>query len=200
MPIRFRGFRWQWRTAGAIYRVGLPTIIMQAMGSVMNFGINALLADATATAFFGVYWKLQNFVFMPMNGLGQACLPIIGFNYGAKQKERIRATVRTALIWGTALGLAGTAVFLLFPGPLLSLFNAGEALLAIGIPATRIMCCTFVFAAITTILGLCASGLGNGLINMTGTGLRQVVLLLPCFALLQAQLSRSAAWYAVWIS
>ena len=200
VPVSFHGFRLRKDTVAAIYRVGLPTIIMQAMGSVMNFGINAILADSTATAFFGVYYKLQNFVVMPVNGLSQACLPIIGFNYGAGNNDRIHKTIRTALTWGAAFGLLCTAVFLVIPGPLLSLFNAGEALLALGIPATRIMCCTFVLQAITSVLGMSTSGLGNGVINMLGSALRQVVVLLPCFALLKAVGGLSAAWFALWIS
>ena len=200
VPISFRGFRLRVDTVKAIYRVGLPTIVMQAMGSVMNFGVNAILADATATAFFGVYYKLQNFVVMPVNGLAQACLPIIGFNYGAGNGGRIRQTIRTALTWGIALGAVCTALFLLLPGPLLSLFNAGEALLAIGIPATRIMCCTFIPLAVTTVLGMSASGLGNGVINMLGSALRQVIVLLPCFALLKATAGLGTAWFALWIS
>ncbi|MBQ9263010.1 MAG: MATE family efflux transporter, partial [Clostridia bacterium] len=100
VPVDFRRFRLEGKTVAAIYKVGLPTIIMQAMGSVMNFGINRMLADATAVAFFGAYYKLQNFLFMPMNGLGQACLPIVGFNYGAQNRNRIRETVRTGPVWG----------------------------------------------------------------------------------------------------
>ena len=166
----------------------------------MNFGVNRLLADATAIAFFGVYYKLQNFMFMPMNGLGQACLPIVGFNYGAKKGGRIRETIRTALMWGVGIGLIMSAVFFILPGQLLCLFNASPALLAIGIPAVRIMCGTFALCAVTTILGMCASGLGNGVVNMLGTGLRQVMVLLPCFWLLLKTVGLPAAWSAMWLS
>lgn len=200
VPVDFRRFRLEGKTVAAIYKVGLPTIIMQAMGSVMNFGINRMLADATAVAFFGAYYKLQNFLFMPMNGLGQACLPIVGFNYGAQNRNRIRETVRTGTVWGIAIGLIGTVIFLLLPGPLLKLFNASEEMLAIGVPAVRILSITFVCCSITTILGMCASGLGNGVINMIGTGIRQVILLLPCFALLLNKYGISRSWYAMWIA
>ena len=200
VPVVFKGFRLEGRMVGAIYKVGLPTILMQAMGSIMNFGMNALLADATAVAFFGAYYKLQNFLFMPMNGLGQACLPIVGFNYGAKNSGRIRETIRTGLIWGAGIGLFGTALFLAIPGPLLRLFNASETMLALGVPAVRIICVTYALCSVTTILGMCASGLGNGVVNMLGTGFRQVILLLPAFALLLRTVGLPGAWFAMWFA
>ena len=200
VKISFRGFRLEKKTVAAIYKVGFPTIIMQAMGSVMNFGMNALLGAGTAVAFFGAYFRLQSFLFMPMNGLGQACLPIIGYNYGAKNADRIRETVKTALKWGIILGLLFTALFMALPGPLLSLFNASEEMLSLGVPAIRIICVTFALASVTMILGLCASGLGNGTINMLGTAIRQVVLLLPCFALLKVAFGLPYAWFAMWIA
>ena len=200
VPVSFRGFRLESRTVAAIYKVGFPTILMQAMGSIMSFGMNALLADATAVAFFGAYYKLQNFLFMPMNGLGQACLPIVGFNFGAKQGNRIRKVIRTALRWGVGIGLVGTVVFITIPVPLLRLFNASEAMLEIGVPAVRIICVTYALCSATTILGMCASGLGNGVVNMLGTGLRQVVLLLPCFALLLHTAGLPWAWFSMWIA
>ena len=155
---------------------------MQAMGSVMNFGMNALLGAGTAVAFFGAYFRLQSFLFMPMNGLSQACLPIIGYNYGAKNPDRIRETVKTALKWGIALGLLFTVLFMALPAQLLSLFNVSADMLVLGVPAIRIICVTFAPASVTMILGLCASGLGSGTINMISTTIRQVILLLPCFA------------------
>ena len=200
VQVSFRGFKLEGSTVAAIYKVGAPTIVMQAMGSVMNFGINGMLANATAVAFFGAYYKLQNFLFMPMNGLGQACLPIVGFNYGARQSGRIRETVRTGVTWGVGIGLFGTVLFMAIPGPLLRLFNAGGEMLAIGIPAVRIICVTFALCSVTTILGMCASGLGNGVVNMVGTGIRQVILLLPCFFLLLRTMGLPGAWFAMWIA
>jgi len=198
--VSFRGFKLEGRTVAAIYKVGAPTIIMQAMGSVMNFGINGMLANATAVAFFGAYYKPQNFLSMPMNGLGQACLPIVGFNYGAKQGGRIRETVKTGITWGIAIGIVGTILFMAIPAPLLRLFNASEEMLAIGVPAVRIICVTFALCSVTTIFGMCASGLGNGVVNMMGTGIRQVILLLPCFFVLLRAVGLPGAWFAVWIA
>ena len=200
VKISFRGFRMEGKMVAAIYRVGLPTIIMQAMGSVMNFGMNALLAGGTAVAFFGAYFKLQSFLFMPMNGLGQACLPIIGYNFGARNASRIKETVKTAVTWGIGIGLAGTVLFMALPRQLLSLFNATSELLTLGVPAVRIISLTYAFTAVTTVLGMCASGLGNGVINMLGTALRQVLLLLPCFALFKTVFGLPAAWTAMWVA
>ena len=200
VKISFKGFQLEGKMVAAIYKVGLPTIIMQAMGSIMNFGMNTILAEGTAVAFFGAYFKLQNFLFMPMNGLGQACLPIIGFNYGAKNSIRIKETVKTAVIWGIGIGLVGTLLFMTLPKQLLSLFNASTDLLALGVPAVRIICVTYALTAVTTVLGMCASGLGNGMINMIGTGIRQVVLLLPCFALFKAVFGLNNAWFAMWVA
>ena len=200
VKISFKGFRLEGKMVAAIYKVGLPTIIMQAMGSVMNFGMNAILGAGTAIAFFGAYFKLQNFLFMPMNGLGQACLPVIGFNYGAGNGGRIRETVKTAVTWGIGIGLAGTVLFMILPRQLLSLFNASPDLLALGVPAVRVICVTYALTAVTTVLGMCASGLGNGIINMTGTGIRQVVLLLPCFYLFKTAFGLNSAWFAMWVA
>lgn len=198
----FRGYRFRLDTVRAIYKVGLPTIIMQAMGSIMNFAMNTILMShsPTAVAFFGAYYKLQNFLFMPTMGLGQAAIPIIGFNFGAKNGERIRAMLRTALPVAAGIGLIGTVAFMLLPRQLLSLFSASEEMLAIGVPAIRIICVTFAMAAITIILGYSASGLGNGTINMLGTGLRQVILLVPFAALFLNLGGIGMVWYAMWIS
>ena len=200
VQVSFKGFRLEGGTVAAIYKVGAPTIVMQAMGSVMNFGINSMLANTTAVAFFGAYYKLQNFLFMPMNGLGQACLPIVGFNYGAKQGGRIRETVKTGVTWGIGVGIVGTILFMAIPGLLLRLFNASEDMLSIGVPAVRILCVTFALCSVTTILGMCASGLGNGVVNMLGTGIRQVVLLLPCFAILLKTVGLPGAWFSMWVA
>lgn len=198
----FRGFRPDPAIIAAIYKVGLPTIVMQAMGSIMNLCMNAILMthSPTAVAFFGVYYKLQNFLFMPMNGLGQASIPIIGYNFGAKNGARIRQTLRTTLPIAAGIGLAASILFTLFPAQLLGLFAASEDMLAIGIPAIRTICVTFALSSVTTILGFSASGLGNGVINMLGAGLRQVILLVPLAWLFLRLGGIRSVWFAMWIS
>mgnify|MGYP000249734099 CR=1 FL=1 len=177
--VRLRGYRFVWKDVAAIYRVGLPTIVTQALGSIMTFAVNALLivVSPTAVAFFGVYYKLQNFLMMPLNGLGQAAIPIVGYNYGSGDHARIHATWRVLIPSGVGLALIGTTLFLLLPEQLLLLFSADAEMLALGVAALRIIAVTFVPAAVTMLCGYFASGLGNGVVNMFGSALRQ---LSPC--------------------
>lgn len=186
----------------AIYKVGFPTIVMQAIGSIMLFSVNAILMSfsATAVAFYGVYYKLQNFLMMPINGLGQAAIPIVGFNYGAKDKDRIKAVLKTMLPFAVGFALFGTVLFMAIPSQILTLFAAGSEMLAIGVPALRIISVTFALAAVSIILGFTCSGLGNGVINMVGTALRQLILLVPAIYLFTANNGIQSAWFAMWIS
>jgi len=202
VKVSFRNFRPERLTIKQIYQVGLPTIITQAVGSVMVAAINAILmpVSSTAVAFFGIYYKLQSFLFMPMNGLGQAAIPIIGYSYGAGRKDRIISAIKTTLPIGAGIGLFGTSLFMTFPRMFLNMFAASEDMMAIGVPALRIISVSFVFASITMILGYAMSGLGNGMVNMTGTILRQLVPLIPLFALAVKYLSLGSAWYAIWIA
>lgn len=202
VQVEIKNFRLQKEVLWKIYKVGLPTIITQALGSVMVTAANAILISfsPTAVAFFGVYYKLQSFLFMPMNGLGQAAIPIVGFSYGAKKYPRIIEMLKVMLPGAGILSIIMSVVFAIIPRQLLSLFNPSEVMLAMGVPALRIICVTFVFASITMILGYSMSGLGNGLVNMIGTALRQVVLLIPFIWLLSKNLGVESAWYAFWIS
>ena len=195
-------FRWSVSSAREILRIGIPTMVMHGMNSVMNFGVNRLLLpfSSSAVAFYGVYYKLQNFLTMPLSGLGQAVIPIVGFNYGAKNTGRIRQTIRSGLFFSVIVAAVSTLVFQLFPAQLLSLFNAGREMLAIGVPAIRIISAAFLFSAVTTILGFAVSGLGNGVVNMVGTSLRQVVLLIPAAWALIHFRGLSSVWYAFWFS
>ncbi len=200
--VHFSGYRFNLEDVKAIYRVGMPTIIMQAIGSVMNFCVNAILitVSSTAVAFFGVYYKLQNFLMMPMNGLGQAAIPIIGYNYGAKNYDRIKLAWRYAVRAGICIALVGTVIFMAFPEFLLGLFSPSEEMLVIGVPALRIICPTFALATFTIIAGYCGSGLGNGVINMIGGAIRQLVVLVPLIWLFNQLFGISYVWYAMWIS
>ena len=202
VKVRFRGFRLRGEYIKAIYRVGFPTIITQALQSFMVTAFNAILQpfSTTAVAFFGVYYKLQTFLFMPMNGLGQAAIPIIGFNFGAKNKGRIHQALRVIYPTAVIISLIGTVVFVGLPGQLLSLFSAGEAMLALGIPALRIMAPTFVLASVTLISGYAASGLQDGLTNMLGAFIRQFVPLIPVVYLIARFSGISLIWYAFYLS
>lgn len=209
----FKGFRMRKDIVLPIYKVGLPTILTQAMGAIMLFAMNAILgallpgtaADGTANsapaiAFFGGYYKLQNFLFMPVMGLGQAAIPIIGFNFGAKNGGRIKETLRTAVPVAVGFAAVGTILFEAIPGPLLRIFSASDEALAIGIPGLRIVAATFILGAVTTVLGYACSGLGNGVVNMVGTALRQVLPMVPLAYLFGRLGGVGTVWFALWIS
>ena len=200
--VSFKNYHFDWQDVADIYRVGLPTIIMQAIGSVMTFVVNSMLlsVSTTAVAFFGVYYKLQNFLMMPINGLGQAAIPIVGYNYGAKRLERVHQTWKVLLPTGIVIALCGTLIFCALPKQLLQLFSASPEMLVLGIPALRIISISFVFAAVTILCGYFASGLGNGMVNMVSATIRQLVLLIPCLWFLIKTLGITHGWYAFWIA
>ncbi len=200
--VHLKGYHFKWQDVTDIYRVGLPTIIMQAIGSIMTFVVNTILLDvsATAVAFFGIYYKLQNFLMMPINGLGQAAIPIVGYNYGDKNYQRVQQTWKVLLPTGVIIALCGTVIFCCFPGQLLQLFSASQEMLTFGIPALRIISISFVMAAITILCGYFSSGLGNGIINMVGAAIRQLILLVPCLWIFIKISGLSHGWYAFWIA
>ena len=200
--VHLKNYHFRWQDISDIYRVGLPTIIMQAIGSIMTFAVNSILlpVSATAVAFFGVYYKLQNFLMMPINGLGQAAIPIVGYNYGDKKYLRVQETWNILLPTGAIIALCGTVIFWCFPGQLLQLFSASQEMLTLGIPALRIISVSFVMAAITILCGYFASGLGNGIINMISAAIRQLILLVPCLLIFIRISGISHGWYAFWIA
>ena len=200
--VRLKGYRFLWQDVADIYRVGLPTIVMQAIGSIMTFAVNSILlgVSSTAVAFFGIYYKLQNFLMMPINGLGQAAIPVVGYNYGSKQTDRVKQAWKVLIPTGVIFALFGTSIFLLFPAQLLKLFSASVEMLNFGVPALRIISVTFLFAVITILCGYFASGLGNGFVNMIGSLLRQLVILVPCLWLLIHFSGIEKAWFAFWAS
>jgi putative MATE family efflux protein len=202
VPIRFKEFHLNGRVVAQIYQVGFPTIVTQAIGSIMVAAVNAILMpfSSTAVAFFGVYYKLQNFLFMPMNGLGQAAIPIVGFSYGARNEKRIKEAILTTLPIGVGIALIATVIFMVFPSNLLRLFSASSEMLALGVPALRIICVTFALSSVTMILGYAMSGMGNGVINMLGTALRQLIIFVPCAYLFSKYLGIDRVWYSMWIS
>lgn len=145
VQIHMKGFRPDLPVIGQIYGIAVPSIIMQAIGSVMNYGMNRILISftSTATAVFGVYFKLQSFVFMPVFGLNNGIIPIVAYNYGAKNKERVTNTIRYTVAYAMGIMVLGLLVFQAIPEPLLLLFNASETMIAIGIPALRIISSEF---------------------------------------------------------
>ena len=194
----FRAFRPSGSVIRRIYAVGAPSILLNAISSVMTFGMNQILIafSSTAVAVFNVYFKLQSFVFMPVFGLNNGMVPIVSYNYGARKRRRLVETVRFSALLAVAIMLAGLAVIQLVPGPILGLFEASEAMLAIGIPALRIISLCFVFAGFNIICSSTFQALGNGVLSMVISFVRQLVVLLPAAFLLSLTGNVAAVWWA----
>ena len=171
-----------------IYAVGVPSIIMASITSIMSFCMNKILMSftSTATAVFGVYFKLQSFIFMPVFGLNNGMVPIIAFNYGAKQRKRITKTIKLGLCYAFCMLVIGLVIFQLGSEKLLGLFNASESMVAIGVPALKIISISFPFAAFSIISISVLQSLGHGIYSMFISVGRQLVVLVP-IAFLMAQ-------------
>ena len=198
IQLRLKGFRPDGKTIARIYEVGIPSIIMQAIGSVMTYGMNRILIafSSTAVAVFGVYFKLQSFIFMPVFGLNNGLVPIIAYNYGAGKKDRLIKTLKLSIIYAVGLMLLGVIIFQLFPAPLFALFDASETMLAIGIPALRIISLSFIFAGFCIVCGSLFQALGNGVYSMVVSIARQLLVLLPVAYLLSLSGKVEAVWWA----
>ena len=198
IQIGFKGFRPSAKAIGRIYAVGLPSIAMQCVGSVMTFGMNLILMtfSATAVAVFGVYFKLQSFVFMPVFGLNNGMVPIVSYNYGARKRKRLVDTVKFSALLAVAIMLVGLVVIQLFPADILGLFEASADMLAIGVPALRIISLCFVFAGFSIICSSTFQALDNGLLSMMISIVRQLLILLPAAFFLSLSGSVTAVWWA----
>jgi Na+-driven multidrug efflux pump len=198
LHISFKGFRPSGIVIGSIYKVGVPSIIMQSIGSVMTFSMNQILIafSSTATAVFGVYFKLQSFIFMPIFGLNNGMVPIIAYNYGARKKDRLLKTYKLSLIFAVSIMTVGMIVFMLIPDVLFMMFDASEHMLSMGVPALRIICVHFPVAAFCIVTGSLFQALGNAVYSMINSICRQLVVLLPA-AYLLAQLGNvNYVWFA----
>ncbi|MDY3281256.1 MATE family efflux transporter [Dysosmobacter sp.] len=196
--LRLRHIRWHGDTAAEIYRVGVPSIIMQSIGSVMTFGMNQILISFTeaATAVFGAYYKVQSFIFMPVFGLNNGMVPIIAYNFGAARMDRVRKTIRLTICTSISIMTVGFAVFQLFPAALLSIFTPSEEMLTIGVTALRIISCTFPVAGFCIIAGSVFQAIGNPIYSLIASVCRQLVVLLPAAWLL----AKTGRLELVWLS
>ena len=187
--IRLKGFRPDAALIGQIYRIGVPSIIMQSIGSVMVYIMNKVLIgfSSTAVAVFGVYFKLQSFVFMPIFGMNNGLIPIIAYNYGAGKRERMMQTWRFAWALSTVIMLFGVVAFEVFPVPLLEIFEASDEMMSIGKVALRVIGVHFPVAAYCIVTGSMFQALGMSIYSMITSIMRQVVVLIPA-AILLAQL------------
>ncbi|MBP5413718.1 MAG: MATE family efflux transporter [Lachnospiraceae bacterium] len=198
IQLRFRGFRPDKEIIGKIYSVGLPSIIMQSIGSAMVYGLNKILItfSSTATAVFGVYFKLQSFIFMPVFGLNNGMVPILAFNYGARKRERMVDTIKYSVIYALIIMSAGTLAFWLFTDKLLLLFAASDHMMSMGIPALRIISIHFPIAAFCIIIGSVFQALGRAVYSMINSIMRQVVVLLPVAYLLSLTGEVNNVWWS----
>lgn len=196
--ISFRGFRPHRETLNKILYVGIPSILMVAIGSVMTFGMNRILMafTSTAAAVFGAYFKLQSFIMMPIFGLNNGMIPIIAYNYGAKKKERITHTIRLSITYAVCIMLVGLFVLQMFPDKLLGLFNASEHMLAIGIPALKTISLSFIFAGFCIICSSVFQAFGNGILSMFVSFARQLLVLLPVAWLFSRTGNLRLVWWA----
>ena len=197
--IRARLIRFDRFVVREIYRVGLPSIVMQSIGSVMTFGMNKILFvfTPTATAVFGSYFKLQSFVFMPVFGLNNGMVPIISYNFGAARPQRVWKTVRLTIFTAIAIMAVGFLIFQLFPDTLLNFFDASESMLTIGKPALRIISISFLMAGFSVIAGSVCQAIGNPFYSMIVSVCRQLMVLLPTAWLLSQLGKLELVWWAV---
>ena len=197
ISISLRGFRPSARIISRIYAVGIPSIIMSSIGSAMTFGMNRILGVFdSAVAVFSAYFKLESFVFMPVFGLNNGIVPIIAYNYGACRPDRMSKTVRLGFVYGLVIMLLGTALFWIVPDLLLGIFNADASMLAIGVPALRIISLSFPFAAFGIVTSSVCQAVGHGVLSLTVSVLRQLVLILPVAWLLAHFFGIPAVWIA----
>ncbi|MDY3971533.1 MAG: MATE family efflux transporter [Clostridia bacterium] len=196
--ISFKGFRPETKYVRTILAVGVPSIIMSSVGSVMTFGMNKILItfSSTAVAVFGIYFKLNSFIFMPVFGLNNGTVPIISYNYGAKNKKRLTKTIKLAIVYAVTMMLAGLALFQLIPDVLLRLFDASDHMLEIGVPALKVISLSFSFAGICIVISSCFQALGHGFLSMFVSIVRQLIVLLPSAFILAKLGGIHAVWWS----
>lgn len=195
VKIQLWGFKIDWKVIRDIYAVGLPSIVVQSIGSIMLLGYNAILAtSATAVAVLGIYFKLQSFIFMPVFGLSQSAMPIIGYNFGAKNKKRLMEAYKKALLAAVVIMSMGLIIFQLFPEFLLKMFSADEGMLKVGIPALKIISLCFVPAAFGIMTSTLFQGTGHGVYSLFGSLVRQLVGILPLAYIIYNHFGITASW------
>ena len=182
-----------------IYKVGIPSIAMQSMSTLMMLGLNKILVRYSdmAVNVLGIYYKLQSFVFMPIFGLNNGMTPIVAYNYGARNKDRIMKVLKYSLLSSLVIMVIGTAIFWLFPKELMILFSPNEEMLRLGIPALRICSLCFILAAFDVIAIASFQSLGNGMYALYASFLRQLVLILPLAYVLSNMFGLEAVWYSI---
>lgn len=181
-----------------VYQVGIPSIIMQSITSVMTFSLNKILAtfSSTAVAVFGVYYKLNSFIFMPVFGMNNGLVPILSYNYGARKPDRIKKTIKLGMKYAVAIMIFGLLLFELFPSGLLGIFDASQEMLSIGCVALRIIASSFVFAGVAIICSTVFQAIGNPLHSLIMSVCRQLFVLVPVAWLLSLSGRLELVWLA----
>ncbi len=195
-PIKYRP---DIKAIAAIYKIGVPSIIMQSIGSVMTVGMNTILLGfeaigETAVSVFGAYFKLQSFIFMPVFGLNNGVVPIVSYNYGAGRRERMMKTIKVGCVYAVLIMLAGVAAMQLVPDKLLLLFDASDKMIEIGTPALRLISLSFVFAGFCITVGSVFQALGNGVYSLITSAARQLGVLLPVAYLMSLTGNINLVW------
>ncbi len=198
IKVHFKGFRPDIRIIGTIYAIGIPSIIMQSIGSVMTYSMNRILIgfSATATAVFGVYFKLQSFFFMPVFGLNNGITPIIAFNYGAQNRKRMIKTIKVSLATAFCLTFLGFICFEGIPQVLLGMFNASDDMLKIGVPALRIIGVHYLMAWFSIICSTIFQALGKAVFSMIVSIMRQLFILIPAAYILAKIGGLAVVWWS----
>ena len=198
VPISLRGFRPNGKMIGRIAGIGVPSVIMMSIGSVMTFLMNQILIafSATAVAVFGVYFRLQSFIFMPIFGMNNGAVPVIAYNYGARRADRMRRAIGLVIVTELAIMAAGMLLFQLAPRALLGLFDASPEMLRIGVPALRLISLHFPVAGFCIGLGTVFQALGRSTYSMVNSLIRQLFVLIPVAYLLSLTGDVNAVWWA----
>lgn len=198
VKLKFHGFRLDFHIIGTIYAVGIPTIIMQSIGSVMTYCMNRILIEfsSTATAVFGVYFKLQSFFFMPVFGLNNGITPIITYNYGAGQRKRMLKTIKLSMLVAFCLTFIGFLCFEGIPQILLGMFNASDEMLTIGVPALRIIGIHYLIAWFCIVSGTVFQALGKAFFSMIVSIMRQLFVLIPAAYILAKLGGLHVVWWS----
>lgn len=202
IKLSLKSFKPNWPIIKEIYAVGIPSMIMMSVGSLLNIVMNNILIafSSTATAVYGVYFRLQSFVFMPVFGMNNGMVPIIGFNYGARKPDRIKETIALAIRYASIIMIVGFVIFQLFPDVLLGFFNASPQMIEIGRPALRIISIHFIAAGASIVLGSAFQAFGLGKYSLVISLIRQLVVLLPIAYVMSLTGNINNIWWAFLIS
>ena len=200
--LNVRKIRPDFKIIKSIFSVGLPSIVMQSIGSFTIFGMNNILMtfSTTAIAFFGVYFKLQTFIILPMVGLANGLIPIVAYNYGARKKDRVISAMKCSFKYSAIMMIIGILIMQLFPANLLKLFDASDMMIDLGVKAIRIICFAYVFASMSIIMSSVFQALGSGVTSMVVSLTRQVIFLLPLAYFFSLQKNINMVWASFIIS